>query len=189
MNEKKLDLRVVKTRHAIKNAFLNLLQEKDFDKITVQDIASTAMINRNTFYLHYMDKYDLMDYLCRENIEKINKALDFNSNTIYMPDINSLNVSLNNLFKTLEENIVFFKGALKNNQLSFMENLKETLRILFTNSNENKTKNTEDDINLEYKLSGLVGVISLWINNHKEIPVSVIVDQLTDIYLNMFLDK
>lgn len=182
MSEKKLDLRVIKTRKAITNAFLNLLDEKDFDKITVQDISSAAMINRNTFYLHYIDKYDLMEHLCNANIERINESLNFNNNR---KDNEFFITSLNNLFKTLEENIVFFKAVLKNNKIDFIESLKGTLKVLFINNYEIQEKNVEQEINLEYILSGLVGVISLWINNYENIPVSTIVNQLNDIYLTL----
>ena len=47
------DLRVIKTKEYIKNAFLELLKEKNYAKVSVKDIASLASINRNTFYLHY----------------------------------------------------------------------------------------------------------------------------------------
>lgn len=50
------DLRVVKTINNIENVFLDLLQERDFSAITVQDILDRALINRKTFYRYYKDK-------------------------------------------------------------------------------------------------------------------------------------
>ncbi|RIL83445.1 TetR/AcrR family transcriptional regulator, partial [Staphylococcus cohnii] len=47
------DRRVRKTQNAIKHAFIQLLNEKDLDKITISDITHKADINRGTFYLHY----------------------------------------------------------------------------------------------------------------------------------------
>jgi AcrR family transcriptional regulator len=55
------DLRVRRTRLALHDAFMALIEEKGFDAIIVQDIADRAMINRVTFYKHYRDKYDLLD--------------------------------------------------------------------------------------------------------------------------------
>ncbi len=63
------DLRVRKTRNNIESAFISLLKEKDFHKITVQDILDRALINRSTFYKHYMDKYQLAEILCEEVFE------------------------------------------------------------------------------------------------------------------------
>jgi AcrR family transcriptional regulator len=55
------DLRVRRTRKLIQQAFLELTVEKGFATLTVQDIADRAMVNRSTFYRHYLDKYDLLN--------------------------------------------------------------------------------------------------------------------------------
>lgn len=61
MPKEKEDLRVVKTRAAIKDAFISLIEEKGFNALTVKDITMKAQINRGTFYTHFEDKYDLMN--------------------------------------------------------------------------------------------------------------------------------
>lgn len=58
------DLRVIKTKQNIENSFVSLLEQKDFHKITVQDILDKALINRTTFYKHYADKYQLACTIC-----------------------------------------------------------------------------------------------------------------------------
>lgn len=58
------DLRVIKTKKNIEASFIYLLGQKDFYKITVQDILDKALINRSTFYKHYTDKYQLAQILC-----------------------------------------------------------------------------------------------------------------------------
>ena len=58
---KKEDLRVIRTKKLIFTAFINLIQEKDYNSITVQDISDRAMINRSTFYSHFKDKQDVLD--------------------------------------------------------------------------------------------------------------------------------
>ncbi len=55
----KLDLRVIKTHKTIQTAFIDLLNEQDYDKIAVQDIIELAMVNRTTFYKYYRGKSDL----------------------------------------------------------------------------------------------------------------------------------
>ena len=59
------DLRVRRTRQAIEKAFLELLAERDFQAITVQEIADRAMVNRATFYDHFTDKYVLFVHCVR----------------------------------------------------------------------------------------------------------------------------
>ena len=57
--ERKTDLRIIKTKKAIKTAFLNLLKENKYHNITISAISETALINRKTFYAHYETKDEL----------------------------------------------------------------------------------------------------------------------------------
>ena len=50
-----------RTRGFIENAFLELMKEKHYTKISVREITEKADINRSTFYRHYLDTYDLLD--------------------------------------------------------------------------------------------------------------------------------
>lgn len=66
-----VDLRIKRTQKSIKNAFYELIEEKGFDHISVKDITERAMISRNTFYLHYNDKFDLLNKICDELVFKL----------------------------------------------------------------------------------------------------------------------
>ena len=72
--EEKLDPRVKRTRALILKSFGELLAEKNFENISVQDVTDKAEINRATFYKHFVDKYALLDYsinqLFMQEIEK-----------------------------------------------------------------------------------------------------------------------
>ena len=63
-----MDLRIVKTRNAVKNAFLEIRAKKPLEKITVKELSAAANINKATFYLHYHDIFDLSEKLERELI-------------------------------------------------------------------------------------------------------------------------
>ena len=52
-----------RTDRDIVNAFLTLLDQKSFEKITVADIIGEARINRSTFYQHFQDKYAILELL------------------------------------------------------------------------------------------------------------------------------
>jgi len=60
-SEERLDPRVKRTRRLIQQAFMELLAEKGFQSITVQDITQKAEVNRATFYAHFPDKYALLE--------------------------------------------------------------------------------------------------------------------------------
>jgi len=71
LREKRLDPRVKRTRQLLEQSFVELLIEKDFQSITVQDIAQRATINRATFYAHFDDKFALLAYVIRQSFQKI----------------------------------------------------------------------------------------------------------------------
>ena len=64
--EKKVDPRIKRTRQLLQQALMELMAEKSFQAITVQDIAERATVNRVTFYAHFEDKYALLEYTMRE---------------------------------------------------------------------------------------------------------------------------
>jgi len=58
------------TKQAIAQSFRELLIKKPLNKITVADIAEHCGINRQTFYYHFQDIYDLVEWMCVELAEK-----------------------------------------------------------------------------------------------------------------------
>lgn len=75
MGEIKEDLRKVKTRAAIDEAFTSLIKEKSFNDINVKDIAKRAKISRGAFYMHYQDKHKLLTDYENELLEGLSKNL------------------------------------------------------------------------------------------------------------------
>ena len=74
-SKKKTDARVQRTRDALGDALIALMQEKPFDTITVQDVLDRAHVSRSTFYMHYSDKDDLLMSDAEEFFEALSMAL------------------------------------------------------------------------------------------------------------------
>lgn len=78
--ERKTDLRVQKTRNAIKNAFREMVLEKEAAGVSVKELAERAMIHRKTFYLHYTCiealYEDVLSELSRDYFEAIDKVAE-----------------------------------------------------------------------------------------------------------------
>jgi AcrR family transcriptional regulator len=74
-SQKKTDARVRRTRDALGDALVALMQEKPFETITVQDVLDRAQVSRSTFYSHYSDKDDLLMSDAEEFFESISMAL------------------------------------------------------------------------------------------------------------------
>jgi AcrR family transcriptional regulator len=65
------DLRVQRTRKSLQQALFSLTVEKGFAAVTVHDITKRAMVNRSTFYHHYLDKYDMLQKYMDELQEQV----------------------------------------------------------------------------------------------------------------------
>ncbi|MBP1047427.1 TetR/AcrR family transcriptional regulator [Enterococcus sp. BWM-S5] len=64
-----MDRRKRKSQMAIKAALIQLLNKKEFNAVKVSEICELADINRGTFYLNYLDKYDLLEKIIHEQID------------------------------------------------------------------------------------------------------------------------
>ena len=58
------------TKRALEQSLKNLLLKKPLNKITINDIAEDCRINRMTFYYHFKDIYDLVEWSCLEDAQK-----------------------------------------------------------------------------------------------------------------------
>ncbi|MGL4662880.1 MAG: TetR/AcrR family transcriptional regulator [Culicoidibacterales bacterium] len=182
MNEK-IDLRVIKTKKAIHDAFLLLIKTKEYEKITVQDIAKEAMINRNTFYLHYVDKFDLMEQTWKYYFDKLNVCLVEYGEQPPVLDKQLFQTLLKTMLNTIDENIEFFYTmAVHNTQTQFTTQLKQSFYDFNLKQRKGKMMSKESQIRFEYMLSGMVGVVMLWILEHETMTVDNIVQQLVEIH-------
>lgn len=72
----KMDRRKTKSQQAIQSSFLAMLINEGFDDITVKNISEKADIGRKTFYLHYTDKYDLLDKIVEDHLACLREICD-----------------------------------------------------------------------------------------------------------------
>lgn len=79
--KKREDARVRRTRDALGDALVALMQEKSFDTITVQDVLDRAKVGRSTFYSHYSDKDDLLMSDAEEFFESVAMMLSVRGDT------------------------------------------------------------------------------------------------------------
>jgi AcrR family transcriptional regulator len=111
MTGNKLDRRVVKTRQIIYDAFFELMKEKPYDKITVQDIIDRANVGRSTFYSHFFTKDELLKSCIESMMEMLNQHLVHaadrdNSNTL---------IPLVEFFKHIKDNSRLMKSIIRGN--------------------------------------------------------------------------
>ena len=172
--QKTPDRRVVKTKKAIKNAFAQLLIQKDINDITISDIAALADINRKTFYNYYAGVYEVVDEIENEIIERLDEVLteiDFRNN------VNRPYMLFEKLTTVINTDMDFFGYLLSmKSNLSLVTKLVDLLKmkcktvmIQYTDMEEKKL-----DLMLEFMVSGMAAVYQKWFNSDRSEPVEEI---------------
>lgn len=75
MSQTANDLRVTRSRKFLRDALIDLIEERGFDALTVGEITERAMVSRATFYRNYQDKYDLVEQIFDESIQTLKNTL------------------------------------------------------------------------------------------------------------------
>lgn len=170
-----VDRRILKSLEAIKKAFIELMSEKNFDQITIQDISDRANVGRRTFYHHYLDKYDLLDKLTEKHFNELRELcesasdLDFVEATLIWTEYFENNYSFFSLMLTS-------KGApyFRNRFLDFLiEELKKEADVT-----KGKNQGLNEDVIVLFVASAQVGVVEWWFTNGRPIPHQVLAKQL-----------
>ena len=142
------------TRNKISKVFITLLQTKEINEISVTDICKFAKINRSTFYVNYLDIYDLAD--------QIGKELEQEVAFLYQEEKDTQNNSNNflKLFKHIKENQIFYNTYFK---LNMDQN------FIIREYDYNLSKELYDDKYINYHMeffkAGLNAIIKKWLNN------------------------
>lgn len=173
------DLRVIRTKESIREALIDLIEEKGFEAITVKDITTKAKINRGTFYAHYQDKYDLMNKCEEEFMQEMasmilknfpNIIADLEANT---PTTTPFTLIVS-IFEYIDQNRRFMKGMLgPKGDLSFQTKLKKFIWKTLFESNKNPLIKQENflvpaEYLISYIASAHIGVIQQWLNSERE---------------------
>ncbi len=170
-----MDRRIQKTRQLIMNTFIDLLSEKGFEKITINDIAERANINRGTVYLHYMDKFDLLDKCIETHVELLLNHCANSTDTNLDPS------ALQSVFEYLEKNITIYKLLLSNEGFGFFRNrLYAVITQMLTEMIGIDPENSAllNNVTTHFLTSGFIGILEWWINNSMPCNVQEITDQL-----------
>ncbi len=116
--ESRTDPRVARTHKLLVDAFIELLSEKDFEDITVQDIAARATVNRATFYAHFADKYALVDELTRMGFTQM---IQQRQSTRAINPVDQLR----QLFLAVCDYLAFLRNHCKHNSITIFDSLAE----------------------------------------------------------------
>lgn len=159
------------TKLKIKNAFVELVNEKGMESLTISDIARKAKINRGTFYLHYVDKIDLLEQLETDVLLDLEVIFEKYDKGIAEDPIEIIPYEA--ILEALKyvRNDFAFVSALMN--ISGNSKMRERLKQLIRETIQKQISGSENlsfqmgnlppDYAQEILLSGILSIILLWI--------------------------
>ena len=164
--------RQTQTKAAIKTALTQLLQEVGFEQLTVRQLCQRAGINRGTFYLHYQDKFDLMEQL---------KEVTLTQLRTFFIENQEHNVHLVLVLEYIKENYDFIYALSQSNYLNFKATIREFMLQLFQREDPadleaflGRNFPISQKYALECVLSLVEGIINLWVSSGaKESPQEI----------------
>lgn len=151
----------MRTKKKMANALKEIMNNTSFDKITVSDIAEVSKIHRQTFYYHFQDRYELLDWLIYQEL--------------LVPLLTNLNLDnmydkLEDMFTTMSNDKRFYQNALKISGDDLTRYVSEVATEQFTEvvKNIGKSNGVEgvdseiDRMTAEFFGYGVSGIVISW---------------------------
>ncbi|PGC26958.1 TetR family transcriptional regulator [Bacillus pseudomycoides] len=184
----------VKTEKVIHKVFTQLLNEKNFNQITIKDITTYADINRGTFYLHYQDKYDLLNS-CQEKIIDDLKKISAEVEKLNIIELYKSKKSIPFLIEMVnyyKNNHILLKVLLKSEHtLKFQKEIQQLMaenifKLPIAKEKENKLSIPKPYL-IAYIFSAHIGIIQEWFDQGMKEPPEEIANFITQISINGFI--
>ncbi|NQP34562.1 TetR/AcrR family transcriptional regulator [Streptococcus suis] len=158
-----MDRRIAKTRKAIFQAFLSLLNEKGYDDMRVQDVIDRADVGRSTFYAHYASKEALLEELCHDLFHHLFTGREDSDVTVLLAHI----------FKHFRTNQDRVASLLLSRNTYFLKELETELKHdIYPKVMEDYMQDKQslpEDLLLHFVVTTFVETVSWWLQQRKKV--------------------
>ena len=173
-----------RSRHLIKQAFAELLNEKDISKITVTDIVERANISRGTFYAHYLDVYDLYSAIQSNIVEAINEMIDeLGMENIILDPTEAISFGISFLEKNKNYYKLFLTSSHGEKLIKRIITLTEEKFIHIIETTLPPEDISEHICHMYYTLGGIRNILIHWFMNSIDMTSSQCAEYLSKFYL------
>lgn len=162
------------TKRALAVALKELMAEMPFEKITVAHICERCDMHRKSFYYHFKDKYDLVNWIFDTEVAAVVQAENVS------PDYDEHWAFIERCFEYLYENRNFYRKALEiKGQNSFFDHFREYIRPLFRNRLEVLMRGDKfDDFTIDIFTDTMLCTIERWLLNKDCMPAKQVVAKI-----------
>ncbi len=179
---KHLDLRVQKTYTALFASLTKLIQTKDFEDISVTEICDGALIRRQTFYKHFLDKYDFLTFFIKKRINAIfESAFD---NVGVDNDDNFFTLVFKQLIQELDDVILLiFKLQMSGDIINELENIQDYGKAMLSSFTD--VDETTDPKFFDYKRHIMMGMTINSVNWYRNNKHHLTQDEMMTFHKNL----
>ena len=151
------------TKQLLKNALLELMQEKPVTRISIRELCEQADLNRTTFYLHYTDQMDLLRHIEREILEQTEEAMQNIHTDLHTTALVSAFLSY------VRENDLTFRTLLgRDDSESFRRDFVREIRLVMAPNLPEYGDRRETEYVLSFMMYGCLYIIIEWMEKGYE---------------------
>lgn len=172
---KKNNRRTQLTKRLIKDAFLDLKQEKASAQITVKDICEIADLNRTTFYLHYPNLDELINEIEQDAYEDVERYI----RSVRVRDDKILQLTY--LFDYIRENLPLYKMLLLSPEGGFKKRFMTHFSKVISKDEEKPSNSPAEAYAQSFIINGCMGMIVSWIEDDFRLSSAELAELLHDI--------
>ena len=162
---KKESENTTQTKENLTQAFWSLYQLKKIEQITIKEITDKAGYHRSTFYLYFLDIYDVLNQLEETLLEYLKEQVLSSLENSPNDDITQ---TLADVYETKGDYFGTLLG--ENGDPYFSQKMKDVMRPALSNAFGLPEKDIHTVYIFEFGLSALIGTLTYWYNNQREIP-------------------
>lgn len=165
------------TKNEIKKSFIALLNEKEFDKITIKEISKKCGINRNTFYYHYEDIYSLLDDVLMTEVNNV--INDCNNESVNQKFVESIEFASKNKVALYH----IFNSSNKEEFNNYLIKVVDVLLKHYIKKNNLlvTVSDAEEDIIIKFYIGAISYLITEWFKNGMKNEPTYVIDKLVDL--------
>ncbi|GED71785.1 TetR family transcriptional regulator [Brevibacillus reuszeri] len=169
---RKVDPRIIRTRHLMRDALVSLIDERGYESITVHDITDRATINRATFYLHYRDKQDLLISSTDDILEELITNLEMTDTAeVSFADLEEPPSSFVGMFEQIAKHADFYRVMLSKQHMPYFVMRVQEVLAGFVQEGLSSVLAKDNELSvpremvIRYTASAFLGVMIWWLEN------------------------
>jgi Transcriptional regulator len=170
------DPRITRTRALLRQALMELVTQKSFSSLTIQEVTKQAGLNRSTFYLHYVGLHELLED-CGKDLFGQMRAMIYNNvkstNSAKTSDLDEYEPFVECVFLHLQQHLSFYRAMLGRQGDPYFGNLFRELlaELIFEPIRGDKRGDAESELVMRFFTTGFSGIATWWLESDQRISI------------------